>query len=1056
MKRYVRVMIFLLMIGSIWSNHVQIAKALTVETDRDGNYFWTLIDTKKTSNVSWSTEGYTVKANKCLPEGKPQKGKYGKFMLQDSWKQSVDKGGEIETTFTVPHELVDEQAEKAGVNPKSLQKNGGNLYLNGIFQVWHKQKKYGPLHTNLKGIQNAEWWKNKKDFEDHFDIKVPYKPLPQKIQITYSVNQDSKWKRVSIIDTKDSRWKMEKLADKSFEQGSGLGFQTNSYPIGSEIHTDGKSLPAKISAVVDGVSKECYLYRVHWAYLRADKKDYPYGTYRPTHGTEKLYTNPLADWDGYVKELDRIRKRSFTVQRGGLEIVAVYKTYKKPTDKTQTDESELIEPNPSGMIQSEVRDIEQFDSETGIPTSENQYVNVFTTDYLRQYKFKNYSGTKLYPQKEDYYVEENGKKVKKTKTIHVSRSYSYWKIESFAIYKLEKATIRNYSLPGEKVVLKPSEAYQVPSVSYHQKGRIEEPAGVGTYQVGEIKCYNDKLVFNGKTIMDGTMHTKQAPAPSKIPYGKKINRDVLYVNGNHIDAEKSNGEYESTGTVSYQAVAQIGGKKKLQYEIEDINSVLIHTPTICDAKAEDVRLYNQSLYPDMGENGLVLDRNFLVELPTTGFHTDKKGYGYRDYEKYISERQVKFPFDVYENQTYYPANTWLTLKKEKVSFYLPIWVQEGDYTIEFRAKAINCKANQGEEETEELANTEESNYVATDTVDVYVVGRLYGLSLYDVSDYPIWEPVFRKPNTLQLTGVDYRVGVRNQNGEFTGRKSKFTLPMVNGDHAILGNQGVLKTGYTARMYLTTIGNLWEEKDQIQIKPNFYWIDSHGNREAVDVYYTESIQGKKEYMVQMGSEMDQKNVKKMTLGNPYTSVGTEEMKDKVWITRRSEKSIKADTAPIYTYTNIKIPEALRTYIGKNDTPTGRVPSGVSETLVGKSKQRWYFEYSMPAEIHVCPQTIDPYQYGRLHAGIDYNEPFWKKDGYLAVQFDITTVRGEERRLNYINAANARNGYCNMWKMEGFSHQKTDYQGVSYRFQEGDVLLYYLGKSVTNDFKSYGTH
>lgn len=76
MKRYMKLSIFFLLLRLVLGNTNE-ARALTVKTDESGNYYWKLIDTKKTSDRSWSTEGYTVKAEKCLPEGKPQKGKYG-------------------------------------------------------------------------------------------------------------------------------------------------------------------------------------------------------------------------------------------------------------------------------------------------------------------------------------------------------------------------------------------------------------------------------------------------------------------------------------------------------------------------------------------------------------------------------------------------------------------------------------------------------------------------------------------------------------------------------------------------------------------------------------------------------------------------------------------------------------------------------------------------------------------------------------------------------------------------------------------------------------------
>ena len=92
--------------------------------------------------------------------------------------------------------------------------------------------------------------------------------------------------------------------------------------------------------------------------------------------------------------------------------------------------------------------------------------------------------------------------------------------------------------------------------------------------------------------------------------------------------------------------------------------------------------------------------------------------------------------------TFVPKNTWTSVG-EDTQFYLPTWVTEGKYTIDFRSIAINAKANSVTNKTETLANLELNNYVATDTVDVEVSGRIYGLYLYDITDYPMWENVFR-------------------------------------------------------------------------------------------------------------------------------------------------------------------------------------------------------------------------------------------------------------------------------------------------------------------------
>lgn len=63
----------------------------------------------------------------------------------------------------------------------------------------------------------------------------------------------------------------------------------------------------------------------------------------------------------------------------------------KPKPDSHEDEDvisaeKLTPASTSAVIQSDKRDNEQFDSTQGIPTSETQYVNVFTDSYLYKYR----------------------------------------------------------------------------------------------------------------------------------------------------------------------------------------------------------------------------------------------------------------------------------------------------------------------------------------------------------------------------------------------------------------------------------------------------------------------------------------------------------------------------------------------------------------------------------------------------------------------------------------------------------------------------------------------
>ena len=176
--------------------------------------------------------------------------------------------------------------------------------------------------------------------------------------------------------------------------------------------------------------------------------------------------------------------------------------------------------------------------------------------------------------------------------------------------------------------------------------------------------------------------------------------------------------------------------------------------------------------------------------------------------------------------------------------------------------------------------------------------------------------------------------------------------------------------------------------------------------------------------------------------------------------------------------------MSTYVGQNYAPNGQVPSSVDADKVTKSMQKWYFEYSLPSDVHAVTKGFDMTAYSKQHGKIDYSENIWKTNGYILVNFDITTYEaGFEKfttgtdtgmgwlegadifenvtetplpRLSYVNASNVSDGYCNMMQLEGFQTTRRDNNGNTFHFRYGDVLMYYLDLSAKRDYRSYGTH
>lgn len=1038
MKKIVVVIFSILFLSFFCSEIVYAAESVdgNKAVMRKGVITYETYDTTATSGTIWKTEGFTIKKERT--KGDPTKAPKGEIWLSAGEKYSEElANGKTYTRFTFNEEKVREVFDKAGIDGDSLEASGGYVYLNGIFRVYKNGRAASGYKKTLYSIKNAAPWRNPDDFEDRFDIQIKYEPV-EELQPVYLTIMKRQSKKLIVVD----RIKIGEVSERS-------NFRTKA----------GKLENGKIPTTIETEKGTLYLFRTHWAKMLDEETEHKNGVYRKVKDKKSTKINPKLALEAYTESLKDLRERKYNVPYGGIEIVCVYRKFKKGGTNTSTETVyDIDEPYATGIIQADTRGNEQFNSAEGIPTTETQYVNVITTEYLTQYRFKNYSGTRTYLKKIPGAANEDGTKQPDT-YVEVARRFSYWKIVDLNVYKLSGADIENGSLPGATIHLDTSSAYKAPTVSYKvYSNNMKEPVS-GAEEIGMIEVRNDRLVFNGQTIMDGSWCVTSADKPDTIPEAGDIDINTLYRSGLQIGWNKANGEYESIGTVTYTRVCHYGSNAEgdtAEYDIEDINNVIVHTPTICDGRVEDVRSYNQMLQPNQSVAGIVLDQNFNIELPTSGYHTEMKGYEYRDYGKYIAKREVRFPFDVYKGMTYCKADTWIPLTSDTTEFYLPIWVDEGEYTVEFRSRTINCDANNGLDWQEDYANIDYENYAAVDFVDVEVSGRIYGLTLYDISDTSIWKQVFRKADSLALSGFTYTVGNKNQNGISQNKNSKYTFVMVNGSHPANPNLGVQKTGYVSRFHLTTVGNLYSDTDYISVKPAFYYIDAQGSRQEVDLYYTETIKGERNTLVKAGSSIDLSNQKTMKAGDVYTSIPVSELDEKARLEGKSPEEVKSIESKVYTFTNIIIPQELRTYIGQNYTPTGTIPAGVDADKAAKSMQKWYFEYYLPSEIYICQKGFDVAAYAKVNNGLDMKEDFWLKNGYLLVNFEIQTVHEGERKLSYTNVENAANGYCNMWKLEGYQYAKIDNQEKIYHFKDGDTLFYYLKQSAGLDYLTGGTH
>lgn len=632
------------------------------------------------------------------------------------------------------------------------------------------------------------------------------------------------------------------------------------------------------------------------------------------------------------------------------------------------------------------------------------------------------------------------------------------------------------------------------------------------YSIGEAQVKNDSLIFNGSTILSSSSASKIAPTPNVSPLKQcsTVTQDkALFTEGKIIDAEKENGTYSSTGNVTYSRHPNSinAYRSTLNYKLS-VNSVIIHTPVICNPViTADNSKWTQLIHPADGAVQIVLDpdtslNDFTMKISNTLLHSNRLGYLERDFSRsfidptnvsYIAKKdgivrnEVKFPFDVFvdthndkdaNNDEFIKAGTWTILGRNTYRFYVPMWVKEGSYSVLFRSIAVNGTDKIAKTET--TRNASLSNYVATATRLFEVSGRIYGLTLYDISDYPNWENVFRKKQSTRLKYFEcatdgtkrtdfntaysyyYTVGTRDQYGNDTGRYSRYTLPLVNGSHPKLKNLGIIKTGYAVRFLLDTTGEMYSSASQVKITPTFYYVDAEGkNRRQVDLYYKEEIKGKDYSFIKVGEGIDLVNIKTGTTGNPYNRIPEAELKNTAAVQKTTLIKIENQNSTMYSYSQIRLLKAFRTFIGKGYGAQIKgmsayedVKNETGETSLSLSKytQRWYGNYKLPIEVYAAPSGYDVKGYLRRN-GLDYTEDFWLTGGYIIVNFNIVTIddNGKER-LSYINGSNyLNNGNCSMWVTEGAMVQKTSYKGPVFNFKAGDFIINYTDKRYTDDYE-----
>lgn len=971
----------------------------------DGALTFITNDTKATSGTKWKTAGFTITDKPCLGDdgngGYPTKYNHATITIDQKDIESTDMGdGTIKSKFYLPESELSKILVDAGF--ADTIEEGGILYLNGIFQVTENGVNKGSLIDDFNSIKNARPWKNPNDFYDRFDIKVVYRGKKYNVETQYQLEDGT------IVSNKIS----------------------GAYKVGNVFNV----------ALDKTITYKNNKYELITSY------------YVRNHSSGKWVSCKMIDF-GYA--LNDIAAVSGKMPINGVKVYAIY----RKTDGDVFDE-EVYNINLGTTSVSEARidsnyyGNELFEAQNRIPSGENLYVyaNVpryiceaslkrnrksilqkveVTAPYLLKWKEKvKKDGKEMYIDKE--------KEIVKKQVVTIETMVSYWTVDSIYLLKAEELSVNNELLDNDNISIDVSNIKEIGDntidcfektsdyITYDStvkkvklntmviNGTDAEPdiptfnyLAVAKEHIGEIYVANDKLVIGRKVILDNEKQINETLLPES--YKDIANqRSIAYKTDFKIDDLKKNGKYKSEAYMQYKTVLS-HNVEPVNKSIElKLNSVNVHTPVVCDGKVSTNVESSQLIDIDTTKPILVLDSYFMVGINAKGTHVKSKGYGYKDYSKYVKGYYVEFPFDVSINGEKIKKGTKYSISNGKTKIYMPTYIDTGKYQIKFYVKASNCDDNV--KVYQNTANTNQERYCAIDKVDVEVSGRVFNFNIYDISDYPLWEKVFRNEKG-GINGTRYRSGRYNYWGTTVVKDEIYTLPLRNGSHPYIKNKGSQKTGYTYKMYVDTMGD-FDEKDYVWIVPKFYYVSNDGKtRKEVDLYYTETItidgKSKKYHFVKVGSKIDKKNIKYY----------------------KQEK--------IFTYGNIMIPGSLSS-------------EGVSNS---KEYKRWFFQYYLPSQIYMVEKDVDVNR--EEYFGIDSDYIY--RDGYLVINFDIEVIKDGERYLSYENKINSSlYNCCNMWKEEGMPLSITDNKGTVYNISYGDIMFINNNANAGKDYLAGGTH
>lgn len=577
-----------------------------------------------------------------------------------------------------------------------------------------------------------------------------------------------------------------------------------------------------------------------------------------------------------------------------------------------------------------------------------------------------------------------------------------------------------------------------------------------------------------------------------------------YKSGVDLKNEAVNGYYATNARYTYTKVG--GGATKTPAASEmRVNNVRVHTPVVCDGIVTvDGTEYGRHDSGDF-QRGITVDfplnavyNPFTIEVSNYGTHNYYLGYGERDYvnaksgDKNIAVNsggsllnEVKFPFDVYydvngdsfdadgnlvsyADDCYFAAGSWICVGSTKPQFYVLGSLTPGVYSVEYRTTATNCPKDASGNyavsgKMQNNANTTESKYAATDLIKLNVYEDFMG---------------------FELNGTNDPVALEDFN---------------NGQRML-----TLDKGYYFNFYSETIGDSFNSNSmRLLITPTYSFISEDGKiRTDAELYYHENINGKSEYYVSVGSAKDNLNVHTYTNRDELPGIDNDLLSHTESVLGSKMTGNKTDMFVFGNYINsdrwfrmcppITDPmpnkyctECYKVYSETEARPCSHVSTpGTIFTMasVADLVQNWYAGFYLPADTFcvtsdtregycdacgetryvtegrtTCPDhgtalkvaaggangTV-PFSFNTYAANhtLTGEEEFFRKDGYVAINFDIMAIDSANAFVRQYNDFE-KTEIAKQWKESGFP------------YQTGDVILYRLNKSIRDAYEIGGS-